>query len=53
MSLSKSLKTRKGNKKKNVLTRLERIKLLVKKGLWKKGDKINKLPKTKVKKERT
>jgi len=53
MSINKSLKNRKGNKKKNVLTRLERIKQLVEKGLWKKGDKVSKLPKTKVKKERT
>ena len=53
MSLNKSLKERKGNKKKNVLTRLERIKDLIKKKLWKKGDKVTKLDKTKVKKERT
>ncbi len=49
MSLDKSLKgTNKLGGKRNVLNRIERIKILKEKGLWTIGDKVTGLPKIKV-----
>ena len=48
MSMHRSLKT--GSKlgaKRNVLKRYERVDLLMKRGLWKPGDRVTGLPKTK------
>ncbi len=48
MSQHPSLKTKSGSAvKRNVLKRFERVELLYKRGLWKPGDRVTKLPKTK------
>ncbi len=48
MSMHRSLKTAsKLGAKRNVLKRYERVDLLMKRGLWKPGDKVTGLPKTK------
>ena len=49
MSLHPSLKVdTAGAQQRTVLTRIERIKDLMKKGLWKDGQNVTSLPKTKV-----
>ena len=48
MSIHKSLKITKNFGRRNVLNKIERIKLLIKQGLWKEGDRVNNLPKVKV-----
>jgi len=49
MSLHPSLKVdTAGAQQRTVLTRIERIKDLMKKGLWEDGRKVTRLPKTKV-----
>lgn len=48
MSMHRSLKAAsKLGAKRNVLKRYERVDLLMKRGLWKPGDKVTGLPKTK------
>ena len=48
MSLHKSLKISKQFGRRNVLNRIERIKLLEKQGKWKEGDFVLGLPKVKI-----
>lgn len=48
MSLHKSLQITKHFGRRNVLNKIERIKLLIKQGLWKEGDRVNNLPKVKI-----
>ncbi|MCK5581682.1 MAG: small basic protein [Candidatus Omnitrophica bacterium] len=49
MSLHPSLKVdTAGAQQRTVLTRIERIKDLIKKGLWQDGQKVTSLPKTKI-----
>lgn len=49
MSLHPSLKVdTAGAQQRTVLTRIERIKDLMKKGLWSEGDSVTALPKTKI-----
>ncbi len=49
MSLHPSLKIdTAGTQQRSVLTRIERIKALMKKGLWKDGQNVVSLPKTKI-----
>jgi small basic protein (TIGR04137 family) len=48
MSQHPSLKSKGAtSSKRNVLKRFERVELLHKRGLWKEGDRVTKLPKTK------
>lgn len=48
MSLHKSLKIKKDFGRRNVLSRIERIKLLKKRGKWQEGDSVTNLPKVKI-----
>ena len=48
MSLHKSLKTKIKFGRRNVLNRIERIKLLKERGKWAEGDPVTSLPKVKV-----
>ncbi len=49
MSLHPSLKVdTAGSQQRSVLTRIERIKDLMKKGLWQEGHRVTALPKTKI-----
>jgi len=52
MSLHKSLKRKINFGRNNVLNRIDRIKYLIKNGLWKEGDEVNGLPKVKVVKQK-
>ena len=53
MSLHHSLKRdRNLGGQRNVLNRVQRIKLLKERGLWKEGDEVNGLPKVKVVKQK-
>lgn len=48
MSLHKSLKIEKSFGRRNVLNRIERIKLLKEQGKWAEGDPVTSLPKVKI-----
>ena len=52
MSLHKSLKRKINFGRNNVLSKIEKIKYLIKNGLWKDGDKVAGLPKVKVVKQK-
>jgi len=52
MSLHKSLKRKINFGRNNVLSKIEKIKYLIKNGLWKEGDEVNGLPKVKVVKQK-
>ena len=52
MSLHKSLKRKINFGRNNVLSKIEKIKYLIKNGLWKDGDKVTGLPKEKVVKQK-